>query len=311
MRRCKFCGSEAYVQLRSPRLAMCEEHYKEYVERKVERTIHRYKMFRKENKILVAVSGGKDAIAVALTLHALGYEFECLHINLGIREYSEYSEKIVRQQCEKLGVPLHVLYLRALVGRGVGELKTRREVCSYCGTTKRYLMNKFAWDNDYDVIATGHNLDDESAFLLGNVLHWNTGYLARQGPYLPGGNALVARAKPLYELTNYEIAKYVALFDMNLTTEPCPHAKGAKSILYAKVLNEIEEVSPGTKLNFVKGFLKNRELFQEEPVELRACRVCGMPTLREVCSFCRMWGVKEELKLQVEHLQDSEQHDEN
>ncbi len=292
MRRCKFCGSESYVQLRSPKLAMCKEHYKEYVERKVARTIHRYRMFGKDAKILVAVSGGKDAIAVALSLRSLNYEFECLHINLGIKDYSDHSEKIAREQCEKVGIALHVINLRELVGAGIGEKKKRRAPCSYCGTTKRYLMNKFAWDRGYNIIATGHNLDDESAFLLGNVLHWNTGYLSRGGPFLPSGKRMVARAKPLYELTNYEIQKYVELFDLPVTKEPCPHAKGAKSILYAHVLNEIEEISPGTKLNFVKGYLKNRELFLAEEVELHECKVCGMPTLGDVCSFCRLWGME-------------------
>ncbi len=299
MRRCKFCGAEAYIQLRSPRLAMCREHYRDYVNRKVERTIHRYRMFTHDDRILVAVSGGKDALAVALTLKSLDYRFECLHINLGIDGYSDYSGEIVREQCESVGMPLHTVHLRELVGRGIGEMRTRREVCSYCGMTKRYIMNKFAWDNDFTVIATGHNLDDESAFLLGNVLHWNTGYLSRQGPYLPSGDRLVARAKPLYELTNYEVEMYVNLFNLPVTEKPCPHAKGAKSILYAEVLNEIENTSPGTKLNFVKGFLKNRHLFQEEDVQLNRCSVCGMPTLGDKCSFCRFWNVEEPFSLKI------------
>ena len=301
MRRCKFCGRESYIQLRSPKLAMCKEHYREYVERKVERTIHKNKMFSKDSKVLVAVSGGKDALAVAIALKNLGYEFECLHINLGIGEYSTHSEELVKEQCNSLGTSLHVLSLRELVGKGIGEVRTRRAPCSYCGMTKRYLMNKFAWDNGYDVIATGHNLDDESAFLLGNVLHWNTGYLSRQGPYLPPGKKMVARAKPLYELTNYEIEMYVALFNMPVMREKCPHAEGAKSILYARVLNEIEEIAPGTKLNFVKGYLKNKELFKGEELELKECKVCGMPTLGDVCSFCRFWHIDSELEL---HLRD-------
>ena len=40
-------------------------------------------------------------------------------------------------------------------------------------------------DGGFDVVATGHNLDDEAAVLLGNVLHWNTEYLGRQAPVLP------------------------------------------------------------------------------------------------------------------------------
>lgn len=299
MRRCKFCGGEAYIALKSPKLTLCRDHYREYFERKVERTIRRYRMFSRDSRILVALSGGKDAIAAAIALNSLGYNFACLHINLGIGDYSSASERVVREQCDYIGRELHVVNLRDLVGYGIGEKRTRRSTCSYCGMTKRYLMNKFAVDNGYDVIVTGHNLDDETAFLLGNLLHWNVGYLSRQGPYLPGGDNLVARAKPLYELTNYEIRSYMSLFPVPTVKTACPHSEGAKSILYAKVLDEIEDNSPGTKINFVKGFLKHREIFHDEEVELRKCRVCGMPTTGDICSFCRFWDLDEPIDLRV------------
>ena len=300
MRRCKFCGKESYIMLRSPRMALCEEHFVRYFERKVERVIKRHKMFPESAKILIALSGGKDAIAAAIALKNLGYEYECLHINLGIPGYSEESEEVVKKQCEIVGGKLHVVRLKELVGEGIGERKRGRQPCSYCGMTKRYLMNKFAVDNGFDVVVTGHNLDDETAFLLGNLIHWNVDYLGRQGPYLPKGLKLAARAKPLYELTNYEIRKYVDLFNVPVVESKCPFSRGAKSILYAKVLDEIESESPGTKINFVKGFLKNRALFErEEEIELKECRVCGMPTVGDVCSFCRFWNLSEGVDLRV------------
>ncbi len=51
--------------------------------------------------------------------------------------------------------------------------------------SKRHLFDKAAVDGGYDVVVTGHNLDDEAAVLLGNVLHWDIEYLARQLPVLP------------------------------------------------------------------------------------------------------------------------------
>ena len=58
--------------------------------------------------------------------------------------------------------------------------------CGACGLSKRHLFNQVALDHGYDVVATGHNLDDEAAVLLGNVLQWEVGYLGRQYPVLPG-----------------------------------------------------------------------------------------------------------------------------
>ena len=50
---------------------------------------------------------------------------------------------------------------------------------------KRYQFNRIAVQNEYDVMATGHNLDDEASRLLGNVLRWQTEYLDKQSPTLP------------------------------------------------------------------------------------------------------------------------------
>ena len=67
---------------------------------------------------------------------------------------------------------------------------TRRAPCGACGLSKRHLFNSVALEHGYDVVATGHNLDDEAAVLLGNVLRWETGYLGRQHPVLPAAPGL-------------------------------------------------------------------------------------------------------------------------
>ena len=54
--------------------------------------------------------------------------------------------------------------------------------CSGCGLSKRYLMNRVALDHGMDVVATGHNLDDEAATLFGSVMHWQTEALPLRSP---------------------------------------------------------------------------------------------------------------------------------
>ena len=58
----------------------------------------------------------------------------------------------------------------------------------------------------YDVLATGHNLDDEAAVLFGNVLQWSVDFLARQRPVLPAGGGFVRRVKPLVRIAERETA---------------------------------------------------------------------------------------------------------
>lgn len=297
--KCRFCESEAYIRLHYPKMLLCREHFIEYFERKVRRTIERYKLLKPDEKILVVISGGKDSAVTAYVLKKLGYSIECLHINLGIGEYSEESEEYAKRQCELIGAKLHIVRIRELLGAGIGELKTRRPTCSYCGITKRYIFNRFAYENGFDAVATGHNLDDEVSFIFSNIMHWNTDYLGKQGPLLPGEGRFVKKVKPLYELTEREVVYYALAVGLEYIVHECPHARGATTIEYKEILNAMEEKRPGTKINFIKGFLRKKHLFERELNKLKECKVCGMPAQGEKCSFCRVWGLDEPIVLRV------------
>jgi hypothetical protein len=62
--KCKKCGNKASVNMRQHKLALCKEHYLEWVPEQTERFIKKYGMFTHEERILVAVSGGKDSLAL-------------------------------------------------------------------------------------------------------------------------------------------------------------------------------------------------------------------------------------------------------
>src|SRR5262249_40485655 len=72
--------------------------------------------------------------------------------------------------------------------------------------------------------------------------------------------------------------------------EECPNAVGASQLLYKSTLDRLESESPGTKLAFVKEFLRTgqpafAEVERREPQE---CAGCGMPAYGAVCSFCSL-----------------------
>ena len=145
-----------------------------------------YRMFERDEPVLVAVSGGKDSLALWDVLIDEGYRTTGLYLDLGIFDYSVES----RAKCEAFaaarGVPLLVRRVADEVGAPVPVIKqvTRRPPCSGCGLSKRYLMNRVALDEGLPVVATGHNLDDEAATLFGSVMHWRTEALPRQSPAL-------------------------------------------------------------------------------------------------------------------------------
>ena len=295
--RCSKCGTRAWVEMRRHHSAYCADHYLQFFQTHVARNIKSQKMFSHDDKVLIAVSGGKDSLALWDILVRLGYQVTGLYIDLGIGDYSKRSREKSAAFAESIGGQLIIQDVRESYGDsdlGITELgKTlRRAPCSGCGLTKRYVTNHVAHELGFDVLATGHNLDDEAATLLGNVLHWQTGYLARQSPVLESTHVRLARkVKPLYTFTERETLSYVLIRGIDYIEEECPNAQGARSILYKDALNTLENESPGTKASFLMGFLdKARPLMEkEDSFSLRECIKCGEPTTAELCAFCRMW----------------------
>jgi len=144
-------------------------------------------------------------------------------------------------------------------------------------------------------LATGHNLDDEAAVLFGNVLRWETEYLARQQPVLAARDGFPRKVKPLVRLGERETAAYCILRGIDYEVEECPMAVGNKHLGYKEALNAIETTSPGSKQQFYFGYLERAAaLFtacEEESADgiaLAPCANCGAPTPGEVCAFCRL-----------------------
>ena len=295
--RCSKCHERASVEMRRHHSAYCADHYLQFFETHVARNIKHQKMFTPDDKVLVAVSGGKDSLALWDLLVRMEYQVVGLYIDLGIGDYSKRSREKSEAFAESIGGRLIIQDVAQVYGDseiGITELSQalRRVPCSGCGLTKRYVTNRTAHELGFDVLATGHNLDDEAATLMGNVLHWQTGFLARQSPVMQSTHAhLAKKVKPLYTFTERETLSYVLIRGIDYIEEECPNAHGASSILYKEALNTLENESPGTKASFLMGFLdKARPLLEkDESVTLGECIRCGEPTTAELCAFCRMW----------------------
>ncbi|MBI2090538.1 MAG: adenine nucleotide alpha hydrolase family protein [Deltaproteobacteria bacterium] len=293
--RCIKCGEKAIMELPRHNSAFCKPDYLEYFETQVERVIRRRRTFNRDDRILIGVSGGKDSLSLWHVLARMGYKTAGLHIHLGIGEYSSLSYEKTLRFSEQHGLTLFTVDLAGKYGMNVTELSRtlRRAPCSGCGLSKRYILNREAYERGFDALATGHNLDDETATLLGNILHWQIGHLARQSPVLPStGEKLIKRVKPLYTLTERETAAYALLHGIDYILEECPNAWKAKSLLYKDALARIEAESPGAKQRFLTQFLEAAQARLQVGADdyvLRDCVRCGQPTTAELCAFCRMW----------------------
>ena len=292
--KCRVCRGPAVIDVRRHNANFCAEHFLRLCRDQVARAIGDHEMLDPGDRVLVAVSGGKDSLAVWDILVELGYRADGLYLGLGIDDYSPESEAFARAFADERGLSLEVVDLPTDYGYDIrnGARTAKRVPCSACGLSKRHLFDEAARRGGYDAVATGHNLDDEAAVLLGNVLRWQGEYLARQRPVLPAGGGFPRKIKPLVRLGEREMAAYCVLRGIDYMVEECPMAAGNKHIGYKEALNSIEERSPGTKQAFYFGFLDRAvDRFAPDDDERPAigrCARCGAPAGGEVCAFCHL-----------------------
>lgn len=293
--KCSICKTQAVVKLRAHNAGFCRECFLKFFSRQVERAIHQEGLCTKEDRILVAVSGGKDSLSLLRELTLQGYDATGLFVDLAIPDSSSSARACVERFCAENGLRLMVREM-AKEGLAIPDVKAliKRPVCAVCGKIKRHYFNRVAMEEGYTCLATGHNLDDEVARLFSNTLRWDASYLACDGPLLPAQGRFVRKIKPLWRLTEFETATYAFLTGIEPHIAPCPYSPGASFSTLKTVMQRLEYAMPGRKLDFYQGFIhRGRQAFEalvrERGDQLNDCPVCGYPTSSDgECGVCRL-----------------------
>ena len=258
--------------------------------------IEKHKLIEANDRIFVALSGGKDSLAAAYLLKSyvdeknLDCELVAFHLNLNF-EISNEIEEIVKKQASKFGMKL----LRVNVkDYGIDLVKIskklNRSICSVCGVVKRYLMNRVARENGATKLATGHNADDFLIFFFKNVSSGNYDFIAKFKPVLKSSNPkMVTRIRPLFEVGGEETQKFCEFMGFEYVKKVCPYFLkkiDPKRIEWEKEINRISQFEKDFKKKFMRAILKFSDCFKLE--EAKECKLCGEPTSKEICAFCRL-----------------------
>jgi len=286
---------------------LCTKCFTKSIENKVRGTIAKHDMFKHDDNIAVAVSGGKDSVTLLHILAKIERRFPnanllAVTVDEGIMGYRDEALRFASENSRKLGVKHDVTSFKELFDVELDELvKLLRKrskgqtnalsPCAYCGVLRRRALNLAARRVKANKLALAHNLDDEVQTILLNIMHGDVLRIARVKPVLEEGHPMfVPRMKPFSEVPEKEIAFYAYLKKTKFQSVPCPYAPTALRSDIRVLLNRIEEKHAGTKFMVFKSIERIRPALEAGVKEtvLQECELCGEPTVDEVCKPCQM-----------------------
>lgn len=289
--KCEKCENK--IVFKSPNL--CKDHFIKYIENKVHKTIKENNLIQKDDKLVIAASGGKDSLTVLHITHLIHKNIVVLAIDEGIKDYREHTLETLKEFCKERNLELHIYSYQKEFGQTLDSYLSKNKIrpCTLCGTFRRYLMNKYAKKLGATKLLTGHNLDDEAQAFMMNLFTSQLNLSARQG--LETGiikdDKFIPRIKPLYFCSEKEIRAYTFLKGWDLKYDECPYVPESFRFSISDELNDYEINHKGSKENLVKNFLKILPKLKEKSNDalkpLIECVKCGEPSSTQVCNACK------------------------
>ncbi|MDR3223538.1 MAG: TIGR00269 family protein [Methanobrevibacter sp.] len=296
MEVCSKCGNpKIIIKRKQSGQALCKSCFIEDIQRKVVKTIKKEKLINKGDKVLVALSGGKDSVAVLDILYTF-YEKKTIDlcavtIDEGIANYRDEGVKIATDYAKELEIEHEVISFKDSFGLTLDEIMknpNHRGSCSYCGVFRRWILNKSAKKLSADKIATGHNLDDETQAILMNYLEGNLHNLSKLGPKIES-NVFIPKIKPLREVSEYEIGLYGVAKDLNVHRSSCPYANTSFRMEISQMMKKLSENHPTIMYSTLRGFDKIKIAIKNQynnTNNFSRCKICNEPSSGSLCQVC-------------------------
>lgn len=297
--KCIRCGKPGVINLQQGDL--CGKCFTEYFQKKVYRTIRKYRLFTKNDTLCFALSGGKDSLTMAYVVSQIARKQKqrmfAIAVDEGIRNYREIQLEDMKRFCKTLGIEYHIFTFEQEYGKTNEQLmdmarKKNIDIsqCTLCGILRRRILNREARKLGATKMLVGHNLDDEAQTSLMNLFKGSIELMARLGP-APGAakhKDFIPRIKPLYFCTNEETEMFTKLKGIKVLYRPCPHRKDSFRMYIDRKLEEIEKDYPGTKTSIIQNMIKIIPMLRKEfsGSSIVECEICGEPSKNSICKSC-------------------------
>lgn len=223
-----------------------------FISKLVGKAIAHYQMIADKDKIVVAVSGGKDSLTLLRILEArrrfvpIRYELLAVHIDMG---YPCQHPKILAAYFKKQGIPFHIEKIDILKG------KSRKDIsCFWCAWNRRKALFQVAERFGCRKVAFGHHQDDIAETMLLNLFfHGEISTMAPKQELFKGQIAVI---RPLAYVPERMIERVASRSDFPHHKCACPNSITSQRTMMTKIIRDVEKVCPEVKKNIFRSMAR-------------------------------------------------------
>ena len=298
---CDKCPAPSVLWQRTSGRHLCKTHFLVDFDRRAKHEIGQQGRLP-QGRIAVALSGGKDSVAVLHFLNRMTKDMPrvdlvAVSIDEGIAGYRDGSLQICKDVTSAWNIPWHLITTKEMAGYAIDDyaagtsgpdaIGEPRASCGACGVFRRTGINRLAREVNADVVVTGHNLDDMAQTILMNHLRGDVDRMARLAPHDDVQPGLVPRLLPFRTIPEKEVLLYGVLHGLPIHDDAeCPYAARSNRFEMRDILTGIEKRHPGTRHALLNGADKMKPLFGKREATATPCATCGEPSSGETCKVC-------------------------
>ncbi|SFM62542.1 tRNA lysidine(34) synthetase [Thermodesulforhabdus norvegica] len=217
-----------------------------YVEREIRhlfgKAVHSYGLIDDGDRIAVAVSGGKDSVALLYLLKErlkyipISYELRAIYIDLG---FDPLMPEKIKDLLERLEVPHDIILTD--YGIRAHSPENREHPCFLCARLRRMTLFKRAWETGFPKIAFGHNQDDFIETFFMNICYsGQTSAIVPKQEFFKGKITVI---RPMALIPSKRISRFVETLGLPHLENPCPSAGKSSRIHIRRLLQELYKVN--------------------------------------------------------------------
>jgi tRNA 2-thiocytidine biosynthesis protein TtcA len=224
------------------------------------KTVFKYRMIEENDRILAAVSGGKDSVTMLYDLKdrqkrlPVKFHFEAVHIQSDFCTCCQKSK--LEAKFREMEVDYRIIDVAILKRVKPGETMN----CYWCSSQRRMELLKYARENNFNKIALGHHLDDVIETLLMNMFY--KGQISGMLPVMQFDNYPMRIIRPLAEVKEEEIIEFAKTAGVDRLVCKCPYGANSKRKEIRKSLNIFTKGNDSIKYNIFRSMenIKTRYL---------------------------------------------------